>query len=624
MRSKRNVWALVLVAGVCVPKVGRTQVSVGPTVQVTRGRPADQFYEVQIAADPDNADRLLACSFVLTSANSGFNSVVYASFDRGRTWDLTYELARGHYTQDPTCDYGLNGAAYAVFLGYDAVIQPRRIRTYFARSRDTGKTWDVPLVLRSLDREYVAIDRTQSPYRGRVYVNGTGVIHTIDGPAAPGGAAFTSLTVLRSDDGGVTFGSPVQIASTGDHWFYSGGKAAILSDGTYIVPFGERMEHNFADPPKPLEANAALKVAVSADGGDTFRPAVKVSDWYQSAPNVTQSPIPALAADPGDGPFRDRLYVVWPDVRSGRAEIFLAYSGDKGHSWSKPIVVSEADNSGDSSLPQVAVNSSGVVGVSWYDRRENRGDGGWRVRFRASLDGGDSFLPSVKVSDASSGFGSIDTLTLEASQRGALMRSPGGPMRADFGPGVWHFRGGDTAGLVADAMGTFHALWVDNRTGNFQLYTGPVTVQARATRNGLVELADLSDVSDDVTISYSNARFIRATKTVLVDAKLVNASKQPLNGPFKLRVLEVSSVLGGEGGAAIANADNGVSGSGAVWNYTAQVLSGVLAPGDSSRAKRLEFKVSGSAMSRPPSDEEDLERWVTVRFRAYARIASNK
>ena len=44
---------------------------------------------------------------------------------------------------------------------------------------------------------------------------------------------------------------------------------------------------------------------------------------------------PTLAADPGSPAYRDRLYVVWPDVRSGRAEVLLAYSSDKGKAWSK-------------------------------------------------------------------------------------------------------------------------------------------------------------------------------------------------------------------------------------------------------------------------------------------------
>ena len=40
------------------------------------------------------------------------------------------------------------------------------------------------------------------------------------------------------------------------------------------------------------------------------------------------------------------------------------------------------------------------------------------------------------------------------------------------------FMGGDTAGLAADALGIFHAAWVDNRTGVPQLWTATVSVRS--------------------------------------------------------------------------------------------------------------------------------------------------
>jgi len=37
---------------------------------------------------------------------------------------------------------------------------------------------------------------------------------------------------------------------------------------------------------------------------------------------------------------------------------------------------------------------------------------------------------------------------------------------------------GDTAGLVADADGVFHAAWVDNRTGVRQIWTAAIRVES--------------------------------------------------------------------------------------------------------------------------------------------------
>jgi hypothetical protein len=42
--------------------------------------------------------------------------------------------------------------------------------------------------------------------------------------------------------------------------------------------------------------------------------------------------------------------------------------------------------------------------------------------------------------------------------------------------GGFSLTGGDTAGLAASADGTFHALWIDNRTGVQQAWTAAITV----------------------------------------------------------------------------------------------------------------------------------------------------
>jgi hypothetical protein len=92
--------------------------------------------------------------------------------------------------------------------------------------------------------------------------------------------------------------------------------------------------------------------------------------------------VPSVAIDSGNGPFKDKIHVAWPDWRSGRSEILLISSSDKGKTWSKPIVVNDdfgrAPNEGpDDFMRAIAVNSSGVVGVMWYDRRDNPDDLGY-------------------------------------------------------------------------------------------------------------------------------------------------------------------------------------------------------------------------------------------------------
>ena len=161
-------------------------------------------------------------------------------------------------------------------------------------------------------------------------------------------------------------------------------------------------------------------------------------DW-----RVPQLSMPSLAVDRNRGPFHDRLYAAWPDARDDhRTQIFLSYSSDHGLTWSPPRVVSD-DSTGHNLnehpnhfMPMIAVNRDGIVGITWYDRRDNQDNLGYWARFSASLDGGRTWLPSERVSTSAH-------VTTDDARKNS----------------------GDTAGLTADADGLFHAVWIDNRTG---------------------------------------------------------------------------------------------------------------------------------------------------------------
>ena len=100
-------------------------------------------------------------------------------------------------------------------------------------------------------------------------------------------------------------------------------------------------------------------------------------------------------------------------------------------------------------MPAIAVNRRGIVGITWYDRRDNPDNFGYWVRFRASMDGGATWLPSTRISP-------------EAHKASEDTRK----------------NSGDTAGLAADAGGDFHPVWVDNQTGIPQMWTATVHVIA--------------------------------------------------------------------------------------------------------------------------------------------------
>jgi hypothetical protein len=571
-----------------VVALGQQRIVVGTNVQVSLTKAEQEHNEVILAADPNDARRLLGGAMVFDPKKSNYDVVIYASFDRGRTWQPTLEVGTSTLAGDPATTFGPGGWAYSVSLS-GGTTQQMTVH----RSKDGGKTWLPPMILPFGDREYVTVDQTGGKYNGQVYIHcnsAGGLTMGIDGSRAAG------IAIYRSTDRGETFSRFVLVPSSG-HVSTHFGNGVILSDGTFVILFNERLPDRVADRQAGISrSDALLRVIRTEDGGNTFSSAVTISERF--LPRRGYVNIPSLAVDPGTGPFRDRLYAVWTDDRSGRNEILFSYSANKGTTWSRPLVVNDDQPFGggregpDNFIPVVSVNRAGVVGVMWHDRRESPNNLDWQMRFAASLDGGDTFLPSVKVSEApfthdwnrppAVQFYSLGGGNARESVRGGNLTITAVPSRS-------YFRGGDTAGLAADADGGFHPFWIDNRTGVPQVWTANVTVSGKAVRNGSPDLENLDDLTQKVTLEFSYPKYDPAGKTLSTQAHLVNTSTETLSGPIKIRVLTIRL-----GATEILNADNHEKGSGAVWDFTAQLSDNQLKPGERTRGKAIEFRVPAS------------------------------
>ena len=593
-----------------------SRILVAPIVAVSQANLSRPHWEVQIATDPTDTKRLIACSIMLRADDMNaartylsprpLDIVVYSSVDGGQNWHPSYELDKQPFNIDPTCAFGPDGTAYLMSFGGDVysvtfwarqrvtssestkgfVRTPKHLRMVMYRSSDGGKSWKEAGEAATSDRDYVTVDDTSGPYRGRVYVHG------ISGTADIDGEQITSLAAFHSTDQGQTFES-VKLAAEGSQYFPANGNGVVMSDGTFATIFGEIPDPQtagFMHELHPASPNATLKFVSSNDGGETFDKATVISEWYLRL-NGTLIGMPSLAVDRTHGPFQNRLYAAWVDARSGRGEIRFARSDDKGKTWFPSFVISDnwpRDPSGeapDAFLPTLAVNRNGVLGVLWYDRREHRDNLGYDIRFSASLDGGESFVPSVPVA---AGGGSALQMK-EALLEGPFLLSanPDGRQRAGFN---WSYfdSGGDTAGLACDVDGVFHPLWSDRRSGVQQVSTTRITVNGTAMPNGGSGLESLRDLSANAEVHYSLAHLDIATNVVTIGAAIYNRSNEPLPMPVTMRVLGLSS---NSGPVEAENSDNGVNTSGAAWTFHA-TSGDSLQPGTLSAPRQLQFKFS--------------------------------
>jgi hypothetical protein len=430
------------------PKQGRSEdkptqaegvLRIGPGVRVSTANAAVFHTEVVLAADPADARRLAAASmYQQPSADPAAPKVVvYTSADGGMGWAPALERTDTNPTflADPAFAWGAGDSLFFVNILAPSLSHLGKGQgcLQVVRSRDGGRTWGAMTTIHDhYDRPFLAMDNTGGKYQGRLY-------------------CLTHKGLLASTDAGKSFGPLRSWARRPGYGPAGSGNPVVLSDSTLVVLYNNSSKRETPEEQRrdPAQDRQYLAVRTSHDGGDSFSDECVIAD-YQGA-GFAQ----AVAA-PAHTSWSDRVFVVWQATLSGgRHGIYCASSRDGGKTFSKPVPLSEqseTEGDYDAFVPSVAANKAGVVAVTWYDTRGLQRDEGWNVRIRASLDGGESWLPSVPVTDVSA----PKDKKLRKRLRGREV--------------------GHTAGLAADPDGVFHCLWVDNRSGVQQVYTAAVEI----------------------------------------------------------------------------------------------------------------------------------------------------
>jgi hypothetical protein len=96
-------------------------------------------------------------------------------------------------------------------------------------------------------------------------------------------------------------------------------------------------------------------------------------------------------------------------------------------------------------------------------------------------------------------------------------------------------------------------------------------------------------VTQRVAVEFSNTDYDPAQRVVSLDAALTNTSDKPILGPVEVRVIALHS---GSAVPEVLDADNLLVGPGAVWDFSALLRDGRLASGETSRPRRLRFRLT--------------------------------
>jgi hypothetical protein len=525
---------------------GQTIMLVGPNVHVSRDNDVP-YNETHVAAHPSDENVLIGAGIVMDALDTPGDDrqKVYISRDRGNSWTASYiDLERRYIrrnTVDPFVGFGATGTIFAHFTD-----QP------LLRSTDGGKTWtgstrkDLAGTFWNADRETFVVDMSKSRFHGRVYL--------ITNDA--GSDSKYNRVLLRSSDDGRTFDSARGIDPNRDYFGSHSQYPSVLSDGTLIMPTGERT-------PGPREYKGVYRwvINLSTDGGETFKRQGVLPEFRDVPANATTcSPVGKSVVNSGGGQrfaadvnprskFRDRLYAAWPDCRSGAWRVYFTSSIDRGATWSAPRALSmDVPASSSQFVAAIAVSPTGAVGVQWYDTRNSEQSEGYDLYFTASTDGGATFAPAVRVTSEISK-PSAPTLArqvIRARTREELGQDAPREFRI-FRGNIDETRGtGHYAGLVADAGGVFHPFWTDARNGNSQIYTAQVRVvsDAGSSQNAPADPCDAGtekSLRNLVDLEFDAPHFDSLNNEVQLPVRLRNLSADTVCGPFNVSLMLVDA-----------------------------------------------------------------------------------
>jgi hypothetical protein len=445
------------------------------------GAKANPRSESDIRVNFRDTTRIIAASNAINDSNQA----QFYSTDGGATWSQTSLPlnAADSFHSDPNVDWTSDGTAWAMAIGINAAQTSLQIRAF--KSLDNGATWTFDATVSgaqtAADKPMMWVDHSAtSPNKDNIYViwhnnspvfvnrrtgpagswqtplrvsgtetTGTGIGGDIKTNSAGDVFAFwpdtgsRKLFVAKSTDGGVSFGTPVRIATTFDSFdvgmpsFASRRALIYISGGAYKTATKDMVYAIWTDltgaagctsganePGTSVASTCKTRIwfARSTDGGATWGAATMLNN--QASLNDQFNPW--MAVDETSGTLVVIYYDTVGDAGRLKTDVWMQQSTDDGGTWSTAARVTsvqtdETAASADAGNQYGDYNGlSGYAGTffpSWTDRRNGAAEEIWtsalRVGPTATLKFRDD-LGTVKFKD--------DLATLKITDDGGTLK----------------------------------------------------------------------------------------------------------------------------------------------------------------------------------------------------------
>ncbi len=458
--------------------------SVGPVMNV--GHIDGSQSETAIAINPTNPNNIVALANDNTATGGEYESF---SFDGGKTWNANIILSGAQGTLAASCcDGSLAFDSFGnLFMGYlDSSVN----NWYVATSIDGGKTFALLTNGSAADQPKVATGAGNVPGSQSMwveYLDSDGFIKAV-GDQTTGLGQFGKPTAPMV--------IPGSISTTGDNF----GKLSVGPLGQVLVTYQDNT--GSGGPSTIFDSlnsggvgggfTSPSAVTTTNVGGFDF-----ISPQLQRSVDAEAGP----AYDNSNSVHRGRVYLVYTDAAAaglgpGQAGpptaaqndtfIVMRYSDDDGTTWSSPTQINDDTTGLSHFFPRVAVDpTSGVVGFSWLDSRNDPSDVTMTPYATVSLDGGLTIQPNVQV-----------------------WNSPSNASLASFNANDY----GDYMGL-SFYNGVLMPIWPDNSAAlpgntdrpNLDIATAQVTVTALTIKASAITATEVTPFSGKVGTLVSSS-----------------------------------------------------------------------------------------------------------------------
>jgi Fibronectin type III domain len=369
----------------------------GPNLRISGSQSAPRS-ESDIRINFNSPLKVISASNNISS--SGMQAQYYST-DGGSTWgQTTLSLVTGDaFHSDPTVDWTSDGTAWSTTIGINSSATQLRMRAY--KSTNNGATWTFDNTFSgsqtSSDKELIWVDHSaSSSFKDNIYAcwhNGNP--QYVNRRTGPGGSWGTPLQISGSESTGTAIGCDVKTNSSGDvfvFWPTTGNRKIFVGKST-------NGGVSFATP---------VQVATTYGSFDIGVPAF----------NSRRMLIYATAGAYRTG-SKNNVYVAWNDLSgdSGctsasqepgssttstcKTRIWFSRSTNGGTSWSTPVKINNQAGLNDQFNPGLAVDeSSGRVSVIYYDTVADSGRKKTDIWYQTSDDDGATWSSAFKVTTA--------------------------------------------------------------------------------------------------------------------------------------------------------------------------------------------------------------------------------